>query len=181
MFKEMKIEELQLNPMTMIGGEWWLITAGNEETGYNAMTASWGHLGAIWERPEGKAHMGLPTAVVYLRPGRYTKEYMDREELFTLSVFDNKYKKEMGYLGSRSGRTCNKMEESEFEPIFDFGTTYYQQAKMVFVCKKLYNAPIQETGFVDRSIIDNNYPMKDFHEMYVGEIIKVLVKDDAIE
>ncbi len=79
--KEVDIEGLCFNPMTMIGGGWWLIGAGNEKAGYNAMTASWGQLGAVWERPGGKAHVGLPAAVVYVRPQRYTKELLDREDI----------------------------------------------------------------------------------------------------
>lgn len=178
-FKEIKIEELKINPMTMIGGEWWLISAGNLENGYNTMTASWGHLGAIWERPEGKAHKGLPTACVYLRPQRYTKEYLDREEIFTLSVFEKEHKRALGYLGSHSGRNEDKIANASLTPVFDDGTIFYEQAKMVFVCKKIYHAPLQEEGFVDYSLVENNYPKRDFHEMYIGEIIKVLVKNDA--
>lgn len=173
--KEISIEELNLNPMTMIGGEWWLITAGNETDGYNTMTASWGHLGAIWERPTGKAHMGLPTAVVYLRPQRYTKEYMDKEEYFTLSVIKSEYRKALGYLGRHSGRDGDKIQGSGLTPVFDGDTTYFEQAKMVFVCKKIYQAPLVEDGFVDKSLVENNYKQKDFHEMYVGEIVKCFV------
>lgn len=176
-FKNIAIEELKLNPMTMISGEWWLITAGNEKNGYNAMTASWGHLGALWERPEGKAHMGLPTAVIYLRPQRYTKEWIDREELFTLSVFDKKHKEALAYLGTHSGRDGNKIAKTGLTPVFIDGTTCFAEAKMVFLCRKLYHAPLVESGFIDKSLVKNNYPDKDFHEMYIGEIIKVLVEE----
>ena len=175
--KEIPVQELCLNPMTMIGGEWWLVAAGNAEDGYNAMTASWGHLGAIWERPGRKAHMGLPTAVVYLRPQRYTKEFMDREEIFTLSVFDASYRKALAYLGSHSGRDEDKIDKAGLTPVSEHGTTYFREAKLVFICRKLYHAPLQEDGFVDKGLVRNNYPMKDFHEMYVGEILKVLTKE----
>ena len=79
-FFERDIAELSINPFTMIAKEWMLLAAGNAERGYNAMTVSWGHLGAIWGQ-EG----GYPTAVIYVRPQRYTKEFVDREELFTLA------------------------------------------------------------------------------------------------
>lgn len=176
-FKSISVQDLSLNPMTMIGSEWWLITAGNTVDGYNAMPASWGHLGAIWERPSEKAHRGLPTAIVYLRPQRYTKELMDREEVFTLSVFDKTYQKELLYLGTHSGRHENKIAFAGLTPIHTNDITYYEEAKMVFVCRKIYHAPLLETGFVDKSLVENNYKMKDFHEMYVGEIINVLVKE----
>ena len=80
--KEVSVQELQLNPMTKIAKEWMLITAGNEQDGYNAMTASWGHLGAMWGQGG-----GLPTAVAYLRPQRYTKEFVDRADTYTISFF----------------------------------------------------------------------------------------------
>lgn len=177
-FKRVSIEELEFNPMTMIGGGWWLITAGNEANGFNTMTASWGHLGAIWERPTGKTHMGLPTAFVYVRPQRYTKEYLDREERFTLSIFEPSYKKALAYLGSHSGRDENKIAAAGLTPIFEDETTFYDEAKMVFICKKIYHAPFVEKGFVDKTLIDNNYPDSDFHELYIGEILKVLVNND---
>lgn len=176
-FQSIKIEDIKLNPMTMIGCEWWLITAGTEANGYNTMTASWGHLGAIWERPEGKAHMGLPTAVVYIRPHRYTRELMDREDTYTLSVFEPKYRKALAYLGTHSGRDENKVGKTELTPVFENGITYFEEAKMVLICKKIYHAPLVEEGFVDRSLIDSNYKERDFHEMYVGEIRKVLIRD----
>lgn len=177
--KEISVQELCFNPMTMIGGEWLLIAAGNEKDGYNAMTASWGHLGAIWQRPGGKAHMGLPTAVVYIRPQRYTKVFVDREEIFTLSFFDVSYKKALAYMGSHSGRDENKIAKAGLTPVFENGSTYFREAKMVLICRKLYHAPLQEDGFVDKSLVVNNYPQKDFHEMYVGEILKVLTQEEA--
>ncbi|MDR1867689.1 MAG: flavin reductase [Treponema sp.] len=174
-FKNIDIQDLHLNPIEMIGEEWWLVTAGNKINGYNTMTASWGHIGAIWGRLDEKAH-NLPTAIVYVRPHRYTKEFMDREEVFTLSVFDKAYKKALTYLGTHSGRDEDKVTNAGITPVFDDGTSYFAEAKMVFICRKLYHAPLLEQGFVDKSLVENNYPQKDFHEMYIGEIVKILSK-----
>ena len=66
-FKEVKAEELTMNPFTKIGKEWLLITAGNEEK-CNTMTASWGAMGVMW---------GKNAVTVYIRPQRYTKEFVD--------------------------------------------------------------------------------------------------------
>jgi flavin reductase (DIM6/NTAB) family NADH-FMN oxidoreductase RutF len=175
-FKDISIHDLQLNPVEMIGGCWWLITAGNEKDGYNTMTASWGHLGSLWERPGKMAHMGLPTAIVYVRPQRYTKEFIDREDIFTLSVFGNSYKKELVYLGRHSGRNEDKVANAGFTPVFAEGTIFFEEAQKMFVCRKLYHSPLLERGFIDKGLISSNYPQKDFHEMYIGEIIKVLLK-----
>ena len=170
--KEISVSELQLNPMTMIAKEWMLVTAGNEQRGYNTMTASWGHLGSIWGHGG-----GLPTAVVYLRPQRYTKEFVDREELFTITVFPEECRKALGYLGSHSGRDGDKVAAAGLTPVFEGDYTYFAEAKLTLVCRKLYRAPIVPEGFLDKSIIDEYYSQFDFHDMYIGEIIKALVQD----
>ena len=170
--KEISVSELSFNPMTMIAKEWMLVTAGNRSRGYNTMTASWGHLGSIWGHGG-----GLPTAVIYLLPQRYTKEFVDREELFTISVFPDQYKKDLGYLGVVSGRDKDKVAATKLTPVFEEDCTYFEQAKLVLVCRKLYQSTLKEDGFVDKSILADHYPNKDLHEMYIGEIVKVLVAD----
>ena len=173
--KEISFEELQMNPMTMIGREWMLITAGNEEQSYNTMTAAWGHLGSIWNIPGHQGH--LPTAVIFIRPQRYTKEFVDKEERFTLSVFEEDKKKALTYLGSVSGRNEEKIAKSGLTPVFAEETTWFKEAKLVLICRKLYHMTLDEAGFVDPRLVERNYPQKDFHEMYIGQIEKVLVKD----
>ena len=169
--KEVDVRELQFNPFEMIGGQWWLVTAGNKERGWNTMTASWGHLGAIW----GQNH-GMPTAVIYIRPQRYTKEFVDREEIFTLSVLPEKYRRALALLGTKSGRDGDKVAEAGLTPVFDGDATYFAEAERVFVCRKVYHAPILAEGFTDQSIIEDHYPQRDFHEMYIGEIVRTLEK-----
>lgn len=110
--KEISINELQVNPYTLFGKNWMALTAGTEKDGFNTMTVAWGHLGSIWER--GNHRNCLPTAICYVRPGRYTKKYMDKEEYFTLSHFAPKYKKALGYLGSHSGRNEDKKQSHWF-------------------------------------------------------------------
>ena len=176
-FKTIAIEDLNINPMMMIGSSWWLVTAGNEKNGYNTMTASWGHLGAIWGREEVKDVLGLPTAVVYLRPQRYTKEYMDRESLFTLSIFDMEHQKKLIHIGTHSGRDVDKVNEVGLTPVYAEGTTYFAEAELVFICKKIYRAPLVEDGFIDKDLIKHNYNGNDFHHFYIGEIIKVLGRE----
>lgn len=173
--KEISVQELKLNPMTMIGQEWMLITAGNQEKGYNTMTAAWGHLGSIWSLPGRKGH--LPTAVIYVRPQRYTKEFVDREDRFTLTFFDESWKKQLGYLGTVSGRDEDKIAKAGLTPVFGDGTTWFEEAKLVLVCRKLYQQELCSEGFVDKDVLENNYPKRDLHTMYIGEIEKVLVNE----
>lgn len=176
MFQEIDYRELKINPMTMFGEEWALAGAGTKERGYNAMTIAWGHLGAIWDRPTEKGKVILPTAAVYLRPQRYTKEFFDREAYFTISTFSKEYKKALGYMGFHSGRNEDKITAAGLTPVFLENAFGFEEAEMIFVCRKIYHAPLTESGFVEQKIIEDNYPAKDFHEMYIGEIEKVLVR-----
>lgn len=167
-FKKVEQKALQINPMRMFLDDWPLLTAGNEKNGYNTMTIAWGHIGGIWNKP---------TITVYVRPQRYTKEFMDRHELFTVSVLPADYKKALTYLGRTSGRDEDKVSKAGVTPIFDQDTTYFEEAKLVFICRKLYQAQIKEEGFLDSSTIDQMYPEKDFHDMYIGEIVDVLIEE----
>ena len=168
--KEIPVSELTINPMELIAKQWMLITAGDAAKGYNTMTASWGHLGSIWGQ-----NGGLPTSVIYVRPQRYTKEFVDREELYTLCFFPETYKKALGYLGSHSGRDGDKVAVAGLTPVFGEGYTYFAEASLVMVCRKLYQAPLVEEGFLDRSVMEDCYPQRDFHDLYIGHIVKVLV------
>lgn len=165
--KEIERSQLTLDPFALIGGDWFLLTAGTEARSYNTMTCSWGHFGPLWAND---------TAVVYVRPQRYTKEFVDREELYTLSFFDGR-KKELGYLGSRSGRDEDKVTAVGLTPVFENGYTYFKEAKLVIVCKKLYQAPLKEEYFLDKETAEKNYPDRDFHDLYVGKIEKILVAE----
>lgn len=169
---EVNYKNLKLNPFNLIGGEWMLISAGNEVTGCNTMTASWGHLGCLWGHND-------PTAVIYLRPQRYTKQFVDAEPYFSICVMEASFKKQMAYLGSVSGRDEDKIAKTGLTPVYADKTVYFAEAKLVLVCKKLYAAPLKEEGFLYRETVDGSYPQRDFHTMYVGKIEKVLVKDDS--
>ena len=165
--KKIPVSQLALDPITKIGKDWMLITAGNEARGYNTMTASWGHLGHIW---------GYDTSVIYVRPQRYTKQFVDREEKYTLCFFPG-YKKEMGYLGTKSGRDEDKVAAVGLTPVHEDGYTYFKEADLVLVCRTLYQAPLKEEYFRDTAVMDKNYPEKDFHDLYIGHIEKVLVSE----
>lgn len=170
--KEISVSELKLNPFDLIGKEWMLITAGCEARGYNTMTASWGHMGSIWGH-----HNGSATVVIYVRPQRYTKEFVDREDRFTLTFFGPEYHSALGYLGSHSGRDGDKVAHVGLTPVFSDGTTYFAEAKLVLICRKLYQAPLKEEYFVDRNVVEDCYPKRDFHDLYIAQIEKVLVSE----
>ena len=90
---------------------------------------------------------------------------------------DKSFKKQMAYLGSVSGRDEDKIGKAGLTPVYA-NNTVFEEAKLVLVCKKLYQSELQESGFLYQETIDQNYPQHGFHTMYVGKIEKVLVRDD---
>ncbi len=166
-FREVDIKELSFNPFTRIGSEWMLVTAG-DESGYNTMTASWGGLGYLW---------GKNVATIYVRPQRYTKQFVDKADTFTLSFYDvPKYREALNICGTLSGRDCDKAKKAGLTPFFVDGTTAFNEASLIFVCRKLYADELEERLFLDHETVDAHYPQRDFHTLYVAEITKVLVK-----
>ena len=169
MLREIPYTEVTLNPFTAFDDDWMALSAGTKENGYNSMTVSWGQLGTVW----GEKGRQFPVAVCYVRPQRYTKQFMDREPLFTLSWFGDTQRKALGILGTKSGRDCDKIAESGLTPVFADGTVGFEEAKLVFVCRKLFRSPVLESQFIDPAVVAYEYPEKDFHDLYIGEIVKV--------
>lgn len=166
-FKEIDIKSLQFNPFTMINDEWMLLTAGNKQK-CNTMTVSWGSLGVLWNKP---------AATVYVRPTRYTLEFLDRESSFSLCVLGEDHRPALNYCGSHSGRDGDKIKAAGLTPVFEGETPYFAEAKLVLVCKKLYKQDFSPACFLDQSLDAANYPKKDYHKMLIGSIEKVLVKE----
>lgn len=163
-FKTIKPEQLKENPFQAIGSDWMLISAGTLKN-FNMMTASWGGFGVLW-------HRNICFCVV--RPTRYTYEYMEKSENFALNFFDEKYKKALELCGTKSGRTTNKAQETGLTPAqTEAGAVYFQEARLIIECRKIYFQQIDPKNFLDPKIQDN-YPGKDYHRMYVGEIVRCL-------
>ena len=169
MFHPVDLKKLDLNPFAAIGDDWMLITAGSGEK-CNTMTASWGGVGVLW---------GKNVATAYIRPQRYTKEFVDREEYFTLSFYGEEHRKALALCGSRSGREIDKVKECGFTVAHAAcGAPYFEEAKLVLVCRKLYADAIKPELFLDRECDTRWYPDKDYHTFYIGEIVEALAPVD---
>ncbi len=166
MFREIALKELKDSPVKMIADDWALLTAGTP-TDFNTMTVSWGGVGELWSRD---------VAFVFVRPQRYTFEFMERYDRFTLSFFGGDCKKALGVCGAKSGREIDKCKETGLVPIEADGGVTFEQAKIVFVCKKIAFQDLDPKGFLDAFIMDT-YALKDYHRMYVGVIEKVLISE----
>ena len=168
MFKKVSVYELGYNPFQEINHEWNLITAKNSKGEVNTMTASWGAQGILW---------GKPTCTVYVRQSRYTKTFIDDQDYFTVSLFDgNTYRKQLTTLGRVSGRDTNKIKDVDFHIAMLEDQPSFEEAKAVFVCKKMSAAVIDPKGFIDPEIMDKWYKDGDLHTMYVGEITQILAR-----
>lgn len=162
--KEISVRDLYENAMELIGDDWLLLTAGNGDS-YNMMTASWGMIGHLWHKD---------VCSVFIRPQRYTYEFFEKHDTFSVSVLPESLRHIMTLCGKESGRDTDKMHLDGLTPVETDGTVYFREARLVFVCKKLYTQDLKEENFCDTAIVDRHYPAKDYHRMYVGEIIRTL-------
>ncbi len=168
MWKELDPKDLNDNVFSLIGDRWMLITAGTAGA-CNTMTASWGGLGILW---------GRPVATCYIRPQRYTHAFVDREAYFTLSFFPEEYRAALNLCGSKSGRDVDKVKECDFTvKTGEGGAPYFEEAELVLVCRKLYKQELEPVGFLDKTVLEKNYPQKDYHTMYIGEIAACLKRE----
>ncbi len=167
-FKEVEIETLSFNPFTKISKEWMLITAGNEEKS-NTMTASWGGVGIMW---------GKNIATAYVRPQRYTKEFIDANDMFTLSFLSEEHRGSLKKAGSISGRdVADKWAETGLHPYYVDGTTAVEEADLILVCKKQYHQCMKPECFDVQENDTTWYPQHDYHTLYMAEIVKVLQRN----
>lgn len=166
-FREVSAKDMPGNVFERVGTDWMLVSAGSSEKDCNTMTASWGQMGILWSKP---------VATCYIRPSRYTKEFVEREGRYSLSFFaPGTRKNELTLLGTKSGRDGNKIAEAGLTTVLLDGVPAFAEADLVVVCRTLYKQDLEEACFLDGATAESNYPQKDFHRMYVGEIEKVYV------
>ena len=166
-YTTIKAEELNKNVFNMIGNEWMLICAENNDT-FNAMTASWGGMGVIWRKN---------VAFVFVRPQRYTYEFLEKTDKLTLTFFGEEYREALRICGTKSGRECNKIAEAGLTPFsVNDGYTAFKEANIIMECTKMYAGALLEENIVDPAVM-NEYKNGDFHKMYVVSIDRILVKN----
>ena len=155
--------EFTTDIFSLFDKKWALLTAGNMER-FNTMTISWGALGTIW---------GRPTATVYVRTSRYTHEFMDKCDYFTVSFYPEECRKTLGVLGSRSGRDMDKMRASGLTPIRVGESMSFAEAECTLVCKKMYMQSL-DVERMPKEIAQKLYSADAPHDMYLGEVVEIL-------
>ncbi len=151
---------------TKLKKEWMLVTAGNKNS-FNTMTASWGGIGILWNKN---------VSFVFIRKSRYTLEFVDSNEYYSLSFFNGKLMDKLLFCGRNSGRDTDKIKETGLIPVFDNKAPYFEQAETILVCRKLYKQEMTTENFIDKDLISEYYSDNDIHDIFVGEIVDVLVK-----
>lgn len=164
----MDLKNFNLAPLYKLDQEWALLTAGTKEK-FNTMTISWGGFGTIWNKP---------VVIIYVRPNRYTYEFIENNEYFTISFYDDEYKKDLGILGSKSGREIDKVSLTKLTPEFLKEGITFKQAELTIFCKKTYFQDLDIKNINNKSIlqseIDRFYNNEPMHRMYIGEVVDII-------
>ena len=165
-FKTITPNDITYNAFKLIGKDWVLVPARSKDS-FNTMTVSWGSVGIMWNKP---------VAFTFIRPQRYTFGFLEKNGMFTMSFFDEEFRKALQICGTKSGRDIDKVKETGLTPAFtDDGVPYFEEARLVLVCKKLYAQDLNEESIIEEAV-KSNYSGDDYHRMYVSEIVSVLKK-----
>ena len=159
--KKIDASTLTFNPFENLSKQWALVGAGSMDK-FNMMTVSWGAVGVIW---------GKPSVTAYIRQTRYTKEFVDSSDTFTLTFLKDGNRDALNVLGSKSGRDMDKMKDSGLTPIEVDGEVMFEEAELVLVCRKSFAQIMPPEAFTDASILDRCYADKNYHTIYIGEIV----------
>jgi flavin reductase (DIM6/NTAB) family NADH-FMN oxidoreductase RutF len=167
MFEQYNVEDVELNPFTTIGDESFLITVGSSDK-WNTMTGGWGFFGYMWKKP---------ALSVVVRPTRYTYEFLEKYDHFTVSFFPPTYAEALQICGSHSGRDTDKIELAGLTPTYiDHRWITFEEANMVYCCSKASKTFFESSDFIDPAI-EELYPLKDYHAQYIGFIEQMLIKE----
>ena len=159
--KQIEANTLTFNPFEKLSKQWELVSAGSLDK-FNMMTVSWGAVGVIW---------GKPSATVYIRHSRYTKEFVDAGDTFVLTFLKDGHRDALNTLGSKSGRDMDKMQGSGLTPIEIDGGVTFEEAELVLVCRKRFVQDMPKDHFLYQETLDKWYSDHDYHTMYIGEIV----------
>ena len=173
-FEEFNVtDEWDENPFDWFKGQGLLLAVGTPEHN-NAMTIGWGSLGNVW------SNIGPATVTVYVAEGRYTYEFMEKYDYFTVMAFDKEDVGILRYMGTHSGRDGDKAAHLGLHTLYtENGTPYYAEASLVLECKTIYKAPFLKEGMCEET--QKFYENFDagVHHMYIGKVVKALKRTAA--
>jgi flavin reductase (DIM6/NTAB) family NADH-FMN oxidoreductase RutF len=165
------VSQFKMHPFFQWDRKWFLLSSGDFQTNhFNAMTISWGSMGIMWNKP---------FVQVVVRPVRYTYEFMQQCDTFTICAFSEEYRKALQILGAKSGRNSQKMVEAGLTPVCSemVPAPGYAEAELVIECRKIYLDDMHPGQFLDQGI-EHHYPHKDYHRIYYGEVLYIAGEAD---
>ena len=165
-YRQITPEELSGNIIKMVSKQWMLITAGQPDK-FNSMTAGWGGIGVLWSKP---------VVFIAVRDTRYTYQFLERENYFTLTFFDEKYRAQLHMFGTKSGRNVDKLKESGFTAINTGKGMAYEEAKLIIACKKIYGDKLEATNASNLEPNPWFFKGAGYHKLYFGEIVGIWIK-----
>lgn len=158
----MSKQKLELDIFSRYEDKWALVCAG-DETGWNAMAISWGGLGTLWERP---------AATVYVKPIRYTWQFLQKNDKFTVIFLPESMKKAVGIMGTHSGRDGDKAALAGLTPVFLDGCVTFAEAETTLVCRKMYTQDMKRDT-MPADVIADYYTEEEPHTIFIGEVIEI--------
>ncbi len=162
------MKDLNIDFFRLFNNHWGLVTAGTPDN-FNTMTISWGSIGSLWGTPSA----GRRVATIYVKPIRYTYKYIEENEYFTITFFHEKYKKDLGILGYRSGRDGDKIALTSLTPkVLEKGIGF-EQAELTLVCRKIYKDDLKLEE-IPQDVVNTYYTEEAPHRMYIGEIVDII-------
>jgi flavin reductase (DIM6/NTAB) family NADH-FMN oxidoreductase RutF len=170
--KEIGTEEFSTKVFDLWDNQWLLLTSGDfQSESFNSMTVAWGGFGIMWN---------LPIAMVVVRPSRFTYEFINDHDAFTLCGFPDSYRKALSLLGTKSGRDGDKIAESGLTPIASkaVAAPIFEEASLAVACRKIYYSDFDPTHFLDDRI-EKQYNGRDYHRMVYGEILQITAHSDT--
>mgnify|MGYP001324469394 CR=1 FL=1 len=154
--------DFTVKPFASLEKQWMLIAAGSRGE-FNFMTAAWGGFGVLWNRP---------VTYIFVRPTRHTYGFLEKHDRYSLSFFQERHRKALNIAGTRSGRDIDKLKACGFTAAYPDNTPSFNEASLIMTNRKIYFQDIDPGHFLDSAIADN-YSLKDYHRMYIGEIISI--------
>ncbi len=167
-FQDMSLDFFECNPFYTIGRDWFALTAQKPDGKVNTMTAGWGGFGMMW---------GKPCSFVVVRDSRYTMEFLDEADRFSMTFFEGKSGHMMlKYIGSVSGRDEDKIKNARLKVDYYEDVPYLDDGKIIFICRKMFKGPLDPEDFTDIGIDSEFYKDKDYHKLYIAEVERFMAR-----
>jgi len=163
---DIDVKEFNSDVFTLLD-KWMLLTGGNMDEGEcNPMTVSWGLFGVIWFKP---------VVMIAVRPQRHTLQFIEKYDTFTLCALPEDKKDVLNFCGTKSGAEFDKIQECGLTPIESrkVDAPGLDEAELIIECRKLYHDNIKGKNFFDKKIIEACYSERDYHEMFIAEVINI--------